>query len=65
VEKRKDTEETRLARLRAAQVEAKPLFEQLAEQKQKKQEEYDAVTKLIFGKRSIRCRRLPALYVSL
>lgn len=50
VEKRKDTEETRLARLRAAQAEAKPLFEQLAEQKQKKQEEYDAVTKLIFGK---------------
>ena len=30
---------------------AKPLYEQLAEQNSKKQAEYDAMTKLIFGKK--------------
>ena len=36
---------------KAEAIKVKPLFEQLAEQNAKKQEEYDAMTKLIFGTR--------------
>jgi hypothetical protein len=48
VEKRKQTDEVQDAQALAKRTTGKPLFEQLAEQQQKKQEEYDAVTKLIF-----------------
>lgn len=44
-----ESEETRMARLAAERAAQKPLFEQLAEQKQKKQDEYDANTKLLFA----------------
>jgi hypothetical protein len=46
----KENEETRAARVAAANAAAKPLFEQLAAQQEKKQADYDAQTKLIFGK---------------
>jgi hypothetical protein len=42
-----ETEEQRLNRLKREQ--SKPLYEQLAEQQQKKQEEYDANTRLLFA----------------
>jgi hypothetical protein len=44
-----ETEETRSARLARESAANKPLYQQLAEQKQKKQEEYDANTKLMFS----------------
>ena len=48
-EEKKDSEEVRQAKAAAIAAENKPLFEQLADLKAKKQEEYDANTKLIFG----------------
>ena len=48
-EEKKDSEEVRKAKAAATAAENKPLFEQLADNQAKKQEEYDANTKLIFG----------------
>mmetsp|Transcript_23879 Transcript_23879/g.35036 ORF Transcript_23879/g.35036 Transcript_23879/m.35036 type:complete len:200 (+) Transcript_23879:32-631(+) len=48
-EEKKETEDTRAARIAAERAASKPLFEQLAEQQEKKQAEYDANTKLIFA----------------
>lgn len=48
-EEMKESEETRAAKVAADRAAAKPLFEQLADQQDKKQAEYDANTKLIFG----------------
>uniref|UniRef100_A0A6V1RVK1 FAM192A/Fyv6 N-terminal domain-containing protein n=1 Tax=Heterosigma akashiwo TaxID=2829 RepID=A0A6V1RVK1_HETAK len=48
-ETRKETDEVKLAEKRNEHANAKPLFQQLAENQEKKQEEYDAVTKLIFS----------------
>lgn len=48
-EEKKETEETKLARVRADQASRKHLYEQLAEQEQLKQAEYDANTKAMFG----------------
>jgi predicted patatin/cPLA2 family phospholipase len=44
-----ENEETRLARLDAERASRKSLYEQLEEQKQKKQADYEAVTKQIFA----------------
>eukprot|EP01039_Chlorochromonas_danica_P001665 gene1670-1819_t len=44
-----ESEEAKIARLAAERASHRPLFEQLAEQRQKKQDEYDANTKLIFA----------------
>lgn len=44
-----ESEETKMARVAAERAAARPLFEQLAEQRQKKQDEYDANTKLMFA----------------
>jgi predicted patatin/cPLA2 family phospholipase len=44
-----ENEETRLARLEAERASRKSLYEQLEEQKQKKQADYEAVTKQIFA----------------
>ena len=44
-----ETDEARKARVENDQASKKPLYMQLAEQKDKKQEEYDAMTKKIFG----------------
>ena len=51
----KESEETRNARIAAERAAAKPLYEQLAAQQDKKQAEYDAQTKLIFGTSSVTC----------
>mmetsp|Transcript_27895 Transcript_27895/g.36289 ORF Transcript_27895/g.36289 Transcript_27895/m.36289 type:complete len:229 (+) Transcript_27895:38-724(+) len=48
-EERKETDEVKLAEKRQKEGSSKPLYMQLAEQQEKKQEEYDAVTKLIFS----------------
>ena len=45
-----DSEEVRKAKAKAAAAHSKPLYEQLEAIKQKQQEEYDAMTKLIFGR---------------
>jgi hypothetical protein len=52
-EERRDTDEVRRAAVAARNAEARPLFDQLEIEKAKKQEEYDAVTKLIFGMCSV------------
>lgn len=44
-----ESEDVKRQAAREAQMSQRPLFEQLEEQKQKKQDEYDAVTKLIFA----------------
>lgn len=44
-----ESEEAKIARLAAERASHRPLYEQLAEQRQKKQDEYDANTKLIFA----------------
>jgi predicted patatin/cPLA2 family phospholipase len=44
-----DNDETKMARIEADRASRKTLFEQLEEQKQKKQADYDAVTKQIFA----------------
>lgn len=44
-----ENEETRKARLASEQAANKPLYMQLAERKEKQQEEYDLMTKKIFG----------------
>ena len=44
-----DTEEARKARREAENASRKPLYQQLADQRAKMQEEYDANTKKIFG----------------
>ena len=44
-----ENEDTKRARLLAEQAANKPLYQQLAEKKQKEQEEYDANTKKIFA----------------
>jgi hypothetical protein len=44
-----ESEEARVARAAAERASARPLFEQLADQRQKKQDEYDANTKLLFA----------------
>ena len=44
-----ESEEAKQARLLAERANAKPLYQQLAEQKERKQEEYDANTKLLFA----------------
>ena len=44
-----ESEEAKIARIQAEQASKKSLYEQLEEQKLKKQEEYDAVTKQIFA----------------
>lgn len=44
-----ETEEARQARLARENASNKPLYQQLAEQQAKKQEEYDANTKLMFA----------------
>jgi hypothetical protein len=49
-EEKKDSEEVRLAAAAAAAADKKPLFEQLNDLKNRKQEEYDANTKLLFCK---------------
>ena len=49
IETRQESEEVHRARQLAAKAQNKPLFEQLAEREMKKQEQYDATTKLIFG----------------
>jgi hypothetical protein len=49
-EEMKDSEEIRKAKAASSISSAKPLYEQLALQQAKKQEEYDANTKKIFGK---------------
>lgn len=51
-EEKKDTEEIRQAKAAAKAAENKPLFQQLEDLKAKKQEEYDANTKLLFGELS-------------
>ena len=48
-EVKKDSEEVRIAKQAAIAAQNRPLFEQLADQELKKQSEYDANTKLIFG----------------
>jgi len=48
-EEKKDSEEVRNAARYATIAASRPLFEQLAEQKEKKQLDHDAVTKLIFA----------------
>jgi hypothetical protein len=48
-EELKENDEVLLAKVAASKSVGKPLFEQLAEQALKKQAEYDANTKLIFG----------------
>jgi hypothetical protein len=58
-EERRDTEEVRRAAVAARHAEAKPLYDQLEVEKAKKQEEYDAITKLIFGAHA----RLQCFYV--
>lgn len=52
-EEKKDSEEVRSANAAALAAKNKPLFEQLEAIKAKKQEEYDANTKLIFGKSAV------------
>jgi hypothetical protein len=44
-----DNDETKMARIEADRASRKTLFEQLEEQKQKKQADYDAITKQIFA----------------
>jgi hypothetical protein len=46
----KESEETLKAKVSAAAAASKPLYEQLAAQQERKQAEYDANTKLIFGR---------------
>ena len=48
-QEQKESEAARQLRLKAARDSNKPLFEQLAEQADKKQAEYDANTKLLFA----------------
>ena len=49
-EEMRENEEVLLAKVAASKSANKPLYEQLAEQAMKKQAEYDANTKLIFGR---------------
>ncbi len=44
-----ESEEQRAARLAAEKASQRPLYQQLLEQKEKKQAEYDAITKQIFA----------------
>lgn len=49
-----ETEEARKARIDAEKAANRPLFMQLAEQQDKKQAEYDANTKKMFGEMGFR-----------